>query len=129
MSVYIYKIFNDTHSYIGSTKNMKGRMSVHKTKAYQKYSCSSKIIIDTGKYEVEILEECNISNRKEREQYYIDNNDCVNKFRANGWVRTRKWEDKYEKEYNKKKYEFKKSWGGDKRHNNNLLQIDCNLFK
>ena len=128
MSVYIYKIFNDTHCYIGSTINMKGRMAVHETKSYKTNRCSSKIIIDTGKYEVEILEECNISNRKEREQYYIDNNVCVNKFRANGHVRTRNWEDKYEKEYKKKQYQYKRSWGGDKRYNNNLLEIDCNLF-
>tara|TARA_R110002012_G_scaffold139225_1_gene296390 strand:+ start:456 stop:941 length:486 start_codon:yes stop_codon:yes gene_type:complete len=32
------------------------------------------------------------------------------------------------KQNNKKYHEYKNSWGGDKRRNNNLLQIDPNLF-
>ena len=126
MSVYIYKIFNDTHSYIGSTKNIKKRLAVHKTTSRQKYSCSSKIIIESGSYEVEILEECNEINRKEKEQFYIDNIHCVNKTMVNR--HERRWDLENGKEYARRKYQYKKSWGGDKRHNNNLLEIDVDLF-
>ena len=43
----IYRIFNETHNYIGSTKHLKNRMNVHKCPTNQS-PCSSKIIIESG---------------------------------------------------------------------------------
>ena len=123
----IYRIFNETHNYIGSTVDLKNRMSVHKCPT-NKYRCSSKIIIDSGNYQVEILEECEDKDREIREQFWIDSYDCVNR---NNPVAKKDW-DKRNKEkmklWKKKDKEYKDSWGGDKRNNNNLLLIDINLF-
>ena len=125
----IYRIFNETHNYIGSTVNLKQRMAVHKCPTHQS-PCSSKIIIESGNYEVEILEECEDKDRKIREQYYIDKYDCVN---VKNPVRKKYWdnieENKiYMKIWKKKNKEYKDSWGGDKRNNNNLLCIDIKCF-
>ena len=125
----IYRIFNETHNYIGSTVNLKQRMAVHKCPTHQS-PCSSKIIIESGNYEVEILEECEDKDRKIREQYYIDKYDCVN---VKNPVRKKYWdnieENKiYMKIWKKKNKEYKDSWGGDKRRENNLLDIDINVF-
>ena len=102
-------------------------MAVHKT---PKNNCSSKLIIESGKYEVEILEECEEDMRLEREQYWMDKINCINK---NKTYHSRKWDKKEEnklkmKEWFKNNKKYKDSWGGDKRSNNNLLMIDINLF-
>ena len=102
-------------------------MSVHKTKQSE---CTSKIIIQSGVYEVEILEECADSQRNVREQYWIDNFDCVN---IKNPVRKKYWEKVPEnkikiKEWKKNDKKYKDSWGGDKRHNNNLLSISLDIF-
>ena len=125
----IYRIFNETHNYIGSTKDLNHRMSVHKCPT-NKSPCSSTIIIESGNYQVEILEECEDKDRSIREQYYIDIYDCVNVKNA---VRKKYWDKvdenkKKMKIWKKKDKEYKDSWGGDKRSNNNLLEIDLNYF-
>jgi len=123
----IYRIYNDSHNYIGSTKNLYHRIACHKS---DKNECSSRIIIESGKYQVEILEECEEDKREEREQYWIDKYDCVN---IKNPVRKKYW-DKVEdnklkmKEWKKNDKKYKDSWGGDKRSHNNLLCIDINLF-
>jgi len=123
----IYRIFNETHNYIGSTKNLYNRMHVHKCKTC-KYKCSSKIIIESGSYDVEILEECDDDLRLEREQYWINQFDCVNKTNP---IAKKDWDKRNKekiKEWKKKDKQYKDSWGGDKRSNNNLLCIDINIF-
>lgn len=83
MIIGVYKITNiiDNKCYIGSSINVKGRISQHKNqlkknkhhsiklqRAYDKYC------IENFKYE--IVEECTIENMIIREQYYIDFYDC-----------------------------------------------------
>jgi predicted GIY-YIG superfamily endonuclease len=126
--MYIYRIYNDSHNYIGSTKNMCKRISVHKT---PKNECSSKIIIESGNYSVEILEECQENKRNEREQYWIDRFECVN---VNNPIAKKDWDKKPEnkiamKEWKRKDKQYKDSWGGDKRSNNNLLCISIDIFQ
>ena len=126
----IYRIFNDNYNYIGSTKNLYKRMSVNKTKdkKNKKRTCSSKMIIQSGEYDVEILEECDDNKRKEREQYWIDKFECVNKInatRVKNWNRDNKERIKNYKQHWKK---YQDSWGGDKRNNNNLLEIEPTIF-
>jgi len=89
--VCIYGIFdNKTNDvYIGSTKNLKSRMSRHKIKSN---NCSSKVIIQRNNYTVKILEESNNWNKlttRIKEQQYI------NKYRA--MEKGRKW---IKKKYN-----------------------------
>ena len=150
MSCKIYKIkCNITGNvYIGSTKlKLKDRISLHisNNNNPNNNTCSSDIIIKNNDWYYEIIEECDISIRYERERYYINNTEkCINKFKMNGpdWEKKKKNEIEYDKKrkdcpirkaYCKKRdfniYHWEKSWGGDKRSHNNLLQIDINLFK
>ena len=66
--------------YIGSTnRNINIRLIEHKyDKKTNKKKCSSKIL-DLSNCEISLLEECEISNKKEREKYWINKIDCVNK--------------------------------------------------
>ncbi len=145
----IYKIVcNITDDvYIGSTiKSLKYRLERHLDS-----NCISKEIIKNGNYKIELIENypCNNNNDlRKREQYYIDNLKCINirnaykdqkeynkeyyinnfekekKRISNYQLKNRKKLNQYQKEYIK----FKKSWGGDKRYNNNLLEINLNIF-
>jgi hypothetical protein len=105
-------------------------MATHKCKTANRH-CSSKLIIESGKYEVEILEECEEDMRLEREQYWMDKINCVNK---NNTYNSRKWDKNEEnklkmKQWRIKHKQYKDSWGGDKRSHNNLLCIDLNVFR
>jgi hypothetical protein len=79
----IYKIVGSGLTYYGSTKQtLKARINKHK---YQK-CCSSKQIINNGNYEILLIElfPCNTKEElKTRERWYIENNDCVNKYIPN----------------------------------------------
>jgi len=78
--------------YIGSTKNsLNKRLSGHREKRQQ---CMSREL-DLDNCKIYVLEECSEENRKCREQYWIDNTECVNKCKVIG----------NKKEYNKKYYE------------------------
>ena len=55
MSVYIYKLYNEIDCYIGSTKHpLHTRLSQHKSKHNR---CCSKIVIESGNYQIEKIEE------------------------------------------------------------------------
>ena len=147
--VFIYCI-EDVNGlkYIGSTKqNLNKRLTHHRCHS----KCSSREL-DLKNCKIYSLEECIEETRRVREQYWIDNTECVNMYN------TIRDEKKYMKEYNKeyrqknkdkliqdkkeyynqnkdkikgleiKKYQFIKSWGGDYRYHNNLLKIDPNIF-
>ncbi len=92
----IYKIIDNTNGniYVGSTKStLKLRLQNHvrhykqskktTTTSDKKKNvfCSSFDIIKNENYAIELIEEGKF-NIKEREQYYIDNLDCVNKYNA-----------------------------------------------
>jgi hypothetical protein len=125
--MFIYRIFNNTQNYIGSTYDIKYRMYHHKSPSN---ICRSKIIIESGEYDVEILEECEDNMRLERGQYWMDRFVCVNSYNT---YTTRKWDKDPKnklkiKDYKKKRHQYLISWGGDTRRNNNLWEIDVNLF-
>ena len=118
--------------YVGSTsQKIHRRMNNHKNTKMSR--CSSKRIILNNDYDVIIIEECDEENRKEREQYWIDNLDCVN------IMNTIHDHKKYKREYyekhidEKKKYdktrrEWKMSWGETKRDICNLTYTDPFIF-
>ena len=73
----------------------------------------------------------------EREQYHMDNTECINKYRASGedMENRKRYQKEYRdnhrpkmREYSKEHYDYQNSWGGDKRRNNNLLSIDYDCF-
>ena len=147
MSCKIYKIkCNITGNvYIGSTKSRKlcNRISTHKFDCIHDNGryCSSSIVMKNNDYFYEIIEECDLSIRYERERYYINNTEnCINQRKLNGLDKEKRKisKAKYEKnhirfnaeerkEQAKLRTKFRRSWG-DERTQNCLLLIDVNLF-
>ena len=127
--------------YIGSTKrSLNKRLSGHREKRNR---CMSREL-DLDNCKIYVLEECSEENRKVREQYWIDNTECVNyqntifdkkEHYENNKEHFQKYKHQwYEKnkdellQYKKERYHFQNSWGGDPRRNNNLLKIDLDIF-
>ena len=101
-----------------------------------------KIILQNN-YEIKILEKCDEKDRKKREQYFIDNLNCINERNEISKPRDVKKEYQHYKEqkklYQEKNKEKKKnydkirrawrmSWGLNKRDEFNLLYISPDLF-
>jgi hypothetical protein len=146
----IYKLTGENGLvYYGSTKNYSIRMNQHKHDWKSKRSddkTMSKIF--KGNFKSEILEE-GIPLRHIaliREGYYIYNFPCINYHNPDKFYQKiiqngkkgfkknymKKWrEENKEKEYEYRinKYYYQKSWGGDKRIYNNLLEISLDIFK
>tara|TARA_R110000823_G_scaffold267815_1_gene387812 strand:+ start:61 stop:492 length:432 start_codon:yes stop_codon:yes gene_type:complete len=130
------------NKYIGSTgQPLKHRLLGHKNKDNK---CSSNKL-DLYNSFIYTIEECNQDDKKEREQYWIDNTDCVNinntifdgmkKYNKQYNIDNRDKRKQYsidnrdkKNEYDKQIRNYRKSWGGDKRWNNNLLEIDIDIF-
>jgi len=145
---YIYCIedINDL-KYVGlTTRKINIRLIEHRyDKKTNKKKCSSKLL-DLNNCEIIVLEECEESNKKEREKYWINKIDCVNKYdltfdvkeydrKRNQTEKRRERRREYHHENkiirNKKRrdrFHYVNSWGGDPRRNNNLLKIDISLF-
>jgi len=101
---YIYFILdcNNADMYIGScwVERWNTRKSLHKN--LELNTCCSKEIIKNNNYIFEIFEENEFDTKEDRfkrEQFYIDNNKCINKHRA--YV-TEEQRIEYYKEKNKK---------------------------
>ena len=103
----IYKITNKITGdfYIGSSKDVKLRLAVHKCKSTWKNYPNKQLYQDMQKYgvdkfEFEILEEVEADSLKEKEQYFIETlKPTYNSNRANGFDFERR--KKYNKEYQK----------------------------
>jgi len=79
VSIYCIEDINNL-KYIGSTKQkLKYRLGQHKYNKKLNHKCSSSKLLDLDDCKIYQLEECDESNRKEREQYWLDNTECVNK--------------------------------------------------
>ena len=73
-------------TYIGSTKKpLSVRLAEHIIIHYNhkflnnKYVISSFDVIDSGNFSIELVEECTLENRFQRENFWIKSTDCVNK--------------------------------------------------
>jgi hypothetical protein len=100
--------------YVGSTKEtLRRRLQRHRNKknTNDKFKCSSRYL-DLENSTITLLEVVDEDQRNEREQYYIQNINCVND--------RRNLTGRNEQTYNK----WKNSFGSD----NNLQSIDTNLF-
>tara|TARA_R110002049_G_scaffold212178_1_gene383164 strand:- start:265 stop:663 length:399 start_codon:yes stop_codon:yes gene_type:complete len=129
--IKIYKIIDNTNGniYIGQTrkKYLCQRLAAHKYDyKSKKNTCSSGEIIKNGDYRMELIEE---TDDKSRERYWVENTDCVNE-RIPGRTVCEYYQAHKEKiiENSKQNNNYKYSWGGDTRFNNNLLKIDTELF-
>ncbi len=98
--VSIYLIEDcDGLKYIGSTKNkLNHRLSGHKADKKRNKPCSSSKL-NLEDCCITEIQKCNESNRKEREQYWIDNTNCVNQ------INPLFDEKQYHKEYHKENYQ------------------------
>jgi len=118
----IYKIFNDTKVYIGSTKKkyVSSRISQHRWDYKRnRITCNSKYIFDEGEWGWEIIEkDIPIENLKEKERFYIQNTEnCVNhnlpgqsrKEYLQKYRQTQRCKD-LSKIINAKRREYKKEW-------------------
>jgi len=82
----IYKLINTTTNkvYYGSTtQDLKTRLREHRSKRNRINRETSKLLFnDNGNVIIELVEEVECNNKKElfdRERFYIENNECVNK--------------------------------------------------
>tara|TARA_R110001592_G_scaffold26379_1_gene98865 strand:+ start:49 stop:438 length:390 start_codon:yes stop_codon:yes gene_type:complete len=127
MKIKIYCITDINNlNYVGATiDKLNSRLYKHR---YDKKNNKNKTsrFLDLYDCEIKLLEECEYDNKNEREQYWIDNTVCVNRY--NPVSRYHEWRKEYNTIYNKQYRKYKKSWGGDKRFHNNLLSIDTKLF-
>lgn len=100
---YIYYILDLSNAdmYIGSCWKERWRQRKSAHKQMEEITCASINIINNNNYIFEILEENEFIDQKDRfkrEQYYIDNNKCINNqraYRSQGYIKD------YKKEYNK----------------------------
>ena len=130
--------------YVGSTiLTLERRLNNHIADKKRERGCSS-CHLDLDNCKIYQLEECDISHRKQREKYWINNTDCVNisrseydrkkvnkKYREKNKDKIKKQRDENRLLFNenqKTKRHYINSWGGDPRYNNNFLNIDVNLF-
>jgi len=152
--IYLIEDINGL-KYVGSTcKTLKQRLENHRTSKKRKKFSSHKLDLDNC--EISVIEECSEDIRKERENYHIQNTDCVNilnadfdrksymrqyraknreKIREKNRATQRNYYDKNRDkiaEYERNVRIYKNSWGGSwKRGNdlNNLLLIRVDLFQ
>ena len=131
----IYKVITNEGIYVGSTI-----MLLSKRLWHHRYADSSGLDIDETNSSIELIEDYPCNNKqelKQREQYWMDKIDCINRRRAYQSKEDRrsykkiKGKEAYEKKKDivKQKSQYINSWGGDKRTNNNLLETDVNLFQ
>tara|TARA_R110000782_G_scaffold136576_2_gene229012 strand:+ start:1878 stop:2378 length:501 start_codon:yes stop_codon:yes gene_type:complete len=157
----IYKIIDNTNGniYIGSTaeptlaRRLAGHVGTykHKVKTGKGANCKSFEIIQNGDYRIILIEDypCDSKDQlNQREQFHMNNNQCINQLRASTDREAReaykkKWREEnrdYAKQYQienqeklnryrKELREYMLTWGGDKRFHNNFLNIDPNLFE
>ena len=85
--VIIYKLYNEKDCYIGSTKHsLHKRLSQHKSPHNR---CCSKIVIESGNYQIEKIDEVDSNERFQKEQQYINEfstlnqHTCFSQFRDN----------------------------------------------
>ncbi len=111
MIINIYKLTDLTNGnfYIGSTKNIKNRMKVHRNN--NNNTCISKKIIQNNNYKLEILDKRFIYNKEEGkvlENLYIliskkYSNKCLNISLSHRFTNYRKWYDRQKYLYGGKK--------------------------
>ena len=129
MKIYCIEDINGK-KYVGQTTQyyLCNRLSGHRQAKKNRCAISS-CELDLDNCKIYILEE---SDEKGREQYWINKIDCVNHYKLSF---NRKEHRKIagvkerENELQQIRRHYKKSWGGDERFFNNLLNINLSIFQ
>ncbi len=130
----IYKLVDNTNGdiYVGATDQIfQRRIQKHEA---MRDRCSSKKIIANGDYNFYIIEECDESIRKEREEYWINHLPTINiqtgltpeRFKQNR-INYRMIHKEEKRLYDKTLREFKNVMGESKRDPTNLFYIKAEL--
>ena len=136
-SIYKLKCNKTGLIYVGSTiQKLYDRKGKHMWDYRNGTNITAHKVIEGGDWDIHLLEEVDDKSLlKQREQYWIDTLDCVNVCSSYNTNSLRDASKKYHmknkerrNEYSRKAHEYRSSWGGDLRRNNNLLLIDLNLF-
>jgi len=130
VSIYLIEDCNALQ-YVGSThKKLQYRLTQHKYDKKRNRNTTSKLL-DLNNSEIWLLEKCNDSNRKEKEQLWINKINCVNQNNSKGHKLYSYKNKKYDKKNYKLKSEYQVSWGGNIKYyyNNSLLKISLDIFK
>jgi hypothetical protein len=139
MKGYIYKIFDNTNGniYYGSTiQDVSQRIAGHRTHYKQfvngKFGNSKSFeIIANGDYDYSIVEEVEFEKKYDlhnRERFYIENNDCVNKFIPNRTKKQYKIENRDKINEQKKQYYLENLNNIKEQHKQYYLD-NCNNIK
>ena len=127
--IKIYSIEDcDGLKYVGSTKrDVSCRLNEHKYEKKRGTSKSTSKKLNLENCIIRVLEECDEDKRNITEQKWINRLECVN---INNLVSVLTPEENRIRlnKYFKMRRIYQHSWGGNERHNNNLLRIDVNLF-
>ena len=143
--IKIYKLIDNTNGniYIGQTKQkLYQRLNNHKQDFKRGSTSISREIIKNNNYKIELIEETNDLNR---ERYFIENTECINKV-VPGRTKKEYYDEtkhklnkeklkQYQKEYrsNTNCDKIKSLWwssmgGSPYKNNNSILKIDTTLF-
>ena len=145
----IYAVIDNTNGnkYIGSTtQKLNVRLSGHMCqyrqfkKGTRKKGCASFQILENNNYEIILLEDYPCETRRElekREQYFLDTVENINLKRSFMTKEDRlamnrvcdKKRTRNHKPYLKNYRDYRNSWGGDIRTQNNLLLIDIDCLE
>ena len=138
----IYKLYSPTKNivYYGSTAEKYLSRRFHKHLAHYKRYKNGKIgyttsfdVLECEDYKIELLEEVscnNVEQLRERERYYIENNECVNKNIPNQTQKEwRNNNEDYRKSYEKKWRENNKDHIIDHRKEKVICECGCEITR
>ena len=128
MKIYCIEDINGK-KYVGQTTQyyLCNRLSGHRQVKKNRYGEISSCELDLDNCKIYILEE---SDEKGREQYWINKIDCVNHYKLS--YNRKEYRNQYstrENELQNLRRHYKRSWGGDERFSNNLLNINLSIFQ
>ena len=111
--------------YIGSTDEyyLSIRMAKHRYDFKHKINVSSKLVMEKNDYYIELIEECEKDQRRQREQFWKENVDCVN---YKNPYNSKEYKKKYGKEWYEKNREKMEKYHKDYReaHKEEIIERD-----
>jgi hypothetical protein len=116
----VYRIVGDNGVYIGSTKEpLHERFRKH---FQEKEKCKSKLLINP---KIELIEECTEEERYIREQYWIDNTECVNFKKAYTGLSQKEYQQLYRQQHKDERKEYDANRDRTKMNEKRRVKIDC----